>query len=351
MLCMADTTIARDDAAAPDPKVAESATGTDLAGQDTGSGNGAVKGKGGASKPGKHGRKGGAGGGKPGPGSHHEPGHHQHGHHEHERSHKPVKLSNEIYEAELLKLQNELVSMQQWIKESGSRLVVIFEGRDAAGKGSAIKRITEYLNPRNARVAALPAPTERERTQWYYQRYIAHLPAAGEITLFDRSWYNRAGVERVMGFCTNEEYRRFLRQTPVFERMLVDEGILLRKYWFSVSDKEQERRFRSRRNDPLRQWKLSPMDVQSITRWEDYSRAKDDMFAATDIPEAPWYNVDGEVKKHSRLNVISHLLRSVPFERKSPPVVEIPQRPVAQDYQRPPMSSLRYVPDFASTLL
>ena len=268
-----------------------------------------------------------------------------------ERHRKPPKLPTELYEAELLRLQTELISMQQWVRASGARLVVLFEGRDAAGKGSAIKRITEYLNPRFCRIAALPAPTERQKTQWYFQRYVSELPAAGEITLFDRSWYNRAGVERVMGFCTDEEYRRFLRQAPVFERMLIDDGILLRKYWFSVSDREQEKRFRSRRRDPLRRWKLSDMDVLSITRWEDYSRAKDEMFAQTDTVDSPWYNVDSENKKRSRLNVIAHLISSVPYDRVSPPKVKIPDRPVAHDYRRPPLSQLRFVPDHAQTLL
>ena len=219
-----------------------------------------------------------------------------------------------LYEAELKRLQAELVSLQEWVRASGARVVVIFEGRDAAGKGSAIKRITEYLNPRFARIAALPAPSERNRTEWYFQRYVEHLPSAGEMVLFDRSWYNRAGVERVMGFCTDEQYERFLAQAPVFEQMLVDDGIILRKYWFSVSDVEQERRFRSRAKDPMRQWKLSPMDLESITRWEDYSEAKDRMMAATDTAWAPWSVVESEDKRRSRLNVIHHLLTSVPHE-------------------------------------
>ena len=202
--------------------------------------------------------------------------------------------------------------MQQWVKASGNRVVAIFEGRDAAGKGSAIKRFTEVLNPRLAKIVALPAPTERERTQWYFQRYIQHLPAAGEIVFMDRSWYNRAGVERVMGFCTPDEYRRFLHQTPIFERLLVEDGIMLFKYWFSVSDVEQEKRFQSRLTDPNRRWKLSPMDVQSISKWEDYSRAKDEMFVHTDIPEAPWWTVESEDKKRSRINVISHMLQQHP---------------------------------------
>ncbi len=261
------------------------------------------------------------------------------------------RIPKKAYEAELLRLQTELVTMQQWVRDSGFRIVAIFEGRDAAGKGSAIKRITEYLNPRTARIVALPAPTERERGQWYFQRYIQHMPSAGEIVLMDRSWYNRGGVERVMGFCTPDEYRRFLRQAPLFERMLVEEGILLRKYWFSVSDVEQERRFRSRLTDPMRRWKLSPMDVQSITRWEDYSKAKDEMFVHTDIAEAPWFTVESEDKRRSRLNVIAHLLSSVPYEHRDPDQVMIPERPTATSYERPPRDEFRYVPDHAATLL
>ena len=261
------------------------------------------------------------------------------------------KLPTKAYEKELERLQADLVEMQAWVKETGSRVVVVFEGRDAAGKGSAIKRITQYLNPRTARVVALPAPTERQKTQWYFQRYIEHLPAAGEIVLFDRSWYNRAGVERVMGFCTTDEYRRFLHQAPIFERLLVEDGIMLRKYWFSVSDEEQERRFRSRGEDPMRRWKLSPMDLESITRWEDYSRAKDEMFVHTDIPEAPWYTVESEDKKRSRINVISHLLSTIPWEKLDPPEIEIPSRPESIHYRRPPREEFRYVPDVASRLL
>ncbi len=261
------------------------------------------------------------------------------------------KLPKKAYEKEIQRLQADLVSMQQWIKETGFRLVVIFEGRDAAGKGSAIKRITEYLNPRTARIVALPAPTERQKTQWYFQRYVEHLPAAGEIVLMDRSWYNRAGVERVMGFCTTAEYRRFLQQAPIFERLLVQDGILLVKYWFSVSDVEQEKRFRSRQTDPMRRWKLSPMDVQSISRWADYSRAKDEMFIHTDIAEAPWYTVESEDKKRSRINVMSHLLSIVPWEPREPPVVDIPHRPESVEYDRPPRSEFTYVPDVASRLV
>jgi polyphosphate kinase len=264
---------------------------------------------------------------------------------------KPLKLDNVAYEAELFRLQAQLVSMQEWVKAEGARIVVIFEGRDAAGKGGTIKRITQYLNPRVARIAALPAPSERERTQWYFQRYIEHLPAAGEIVLFDRSWYNRAGVERVMGFCTPEEYRRYLHQAPIFERMLIEDGILLRKYWFSVSDAEQQRRFQSRLSDPMRQWKLSPMDLESITRWEDYSRAKDEMMVHTDIPEAPWYVVESDIKKHARLNTMAHLLSSIPFHEVPRPVIALPPRPVSQGYLRPPRESSTYVPDHVASLL
>ena len=260
------------------------------------------------------------------------------------------KLDTVTYEKELARLQAELVTMQQWVIETGARVVVLFEGRDAAGKGSAIKRMTEYLNPRHARIAALPAPTERQKTQWYFQRYVEHLPAAGEIVLFDRSWYNRAGVEHVMGFCTDVEYARFLRQCPSFERMILDDGIILRKYWFSVSDVEQEARFRSRANDPMRRWKLSPMDVQSITRWEDYSRAKDTMMQFTDLADSPWYTVESEDKKSSRINVIAHLLSTIPYEHREPTPVPIPSRPDAVSYTRPPRESNRYVPDHAGTL-
>ena len=261
------------------------------------------------------------------------------------------KLPNKAYKKEVKRLQAELVEMQAWVKDTGSRMVVIFEGRDAAGKGSAIKRITQYLNPRHAKVVALPAPTERQTTQWYFQRYIEHLPAAGEIVIMDRSWYNRAGVERVMGFCTTDEYRRFLHQAPIFERLLVEDGIMLRKYWFSVSDEEQERRFRDRASDPMRRWKLSPMDIESINRWEEYSRAKDEMFVHTDIPEAPWYTVESEDKKRSRINVMSHLLSTVPWERLDPPNLEIPERTSTGTYERPPREEFKYVPDVAAKLL
>lgn len=264
---------------------------------------------------------------------------------------KPKKLKKKAYEAELKRLQAELVEMQQWVVETGARVVIIMEGRDAAGKGSAIKRITQYLNPRTCRIEALPAPNSREQGQWYFQRYVEKLPSKGEIVIFDRSWYNRAGVERVMGFCTSQEYRRFLHQAPIFERLLVEDGIILLKYWFSVSDEEQIARFQSRRNDPLRQWKLSPMDLQSITRWEDYSRAKDEMFIHTDIPAAPWYTVESEDKKRSRINVISHILSVVPYEKIKRELPEIPRRPQSErDYERPPREDFRYVPDVARGL-
>ena len=256
-----------------------------------------------------------------------------------------------VYERELFRLQAELVKVQEWVRTEGKRLVVVFEGRDAAGKGSTIKRVTQYLNPRVARIVALPAPSDRERSQWYFQRYIAHLPAAGEIVLFDRSWYNRAGVERVMSFCTPDEYQRFLHQCPIFERMLVEDGILLRKYWFSVSDAEQEARFRSRLDDPMRRWKLSSMDLHSISRWEDYSRAKDQMLVHTDIPEAPWWVVESDNKRRSRLDMINHLVSSLDYRDVVREPIELPDRPPPTGYIRPPRDSQRYVPDHASTLL
>ncbi|MCG7233911.1 MULTISPECIES: polyphosphate kinase 2 [Corynebacterium] len=264
----------------------------------------------------------------------------------------PKKLNKKAYEKELERLQAELVDMQQWVVETGARVVIIMEGRDAAGKGSAIKRITQYLNPRTCRIEALPAPNSREQGQWYFQRYVEKLPTKGEIVIFDRSWYNRAGVERVMGFCTDQEYVRFLHQAPTFEQMLVEDGIILRKYWFSVSDEEQIKRFESRRNDPLRRWKLSPMDLQSITRWEDYSRAKDAMFIHTDTPTAPWYTVESEDKKRSRINVISHLLNTIPYEKIERELPEIPHRPDSdgKTYERPDREEFRYVPDVAAKL-
>jgi polyphosphate kinase 2 len=265
-------------------------------------------------------------------------------------SKKTPKMDRDLYEAELLRLQSELVEMQEWVKATGSRVVVIFEGRDAAGKGGAIKRITEYLNPRVARVVALPAPTERERTQWYFQRYIEHLPAAGEMRLLDRSWYNRGGVERVMGYCTTEEHRRFLRQCPIFERMLIEDGILLRKYWFSVSDKEQEKRFRSRLTDPMRRWKLSPTDLESLTKWEEYSRAKDEMFVHTDIEEARWNVVESEDKRKARINMIHHLLSSIPYEHVERPQLKLPKRPASTGYRRTDRALQFEVPDYAGSL-
>jgi len=264
---------------------------------------------------------------------------------------KHKRFPKKVYEEELFRLQAELVTLQEWVRAEGKRVVVIFEGRDAAGKGSTIKRVAQYLNPRVARIVALPAPHERERSQWYFQRYLEHLPAAGEIVLFDRSWYNRAGVERVMGFCTSDEYHRFLHQCPIVERMLVEDGIILRKYWFSVSDAEQEVRFRSRQGDPMRQWKLSPMDLESITRWEDYSRAKDQMLVHTDIPEAPWWVVDDDDKRRSRLNMINHLVSSIDYHEVQRVPIEMPPRPAPTGYVRPPRDSQRYVPDHASTLL
>ena len=264
--------------------------------------------------------------------------------------HRPVTMAKKPYEKELLRLQAELVELQEWVRAEGARLVVVFEGRDAAGKGSTIKRVTQYLNPRVARIVALPAPTERQRSQWYFQRYIEHMPAAGEIVLFDRSWYNRAGVERVMGFCTKEEYMRFLHQCPTFERLLVEDGILLRKYWFSVSDAEQENRFRSRLEDPMRRWKLSPMDLESISRWEDYSRAKDEMFLYTDIPEAPWYVVHSEDKRAARINMIAHLLSTLPYYGVQRPPLELPARPPSKGYERPPPEMQTYVPDHAGSV-
>jgi polyphosphate kinase 2 len=264
---------------------------------------------------------------------------------------KPRKLPRELYETELLRLQTELVQLQEWVRTSGARLVVVFEGRDAAGKGGAITRVAEYLNPRICRIVALPAPTERQRSQWYFQRYVDHLPAAGEIVLLDRSWYNRAGVERVMGFCTPQEYTRFLRQCPIFEQLLVEDGILLRKYWFSVSPGEQERRFADRLGNPLKQWKLSPMDLESIARWDDYSRAKDDMLVHTDTDTAPWLIVEAEDKRRARLNMIAHLLASVPWEPVDRPKLTLPERPPSRGYERPPRELERAVPDHAASLL
>ncbi|HBE18735.1 MAG TPA: polyphosphate kinase 2 [Cyanobacteria bacterium UBA11149] len=255
------------------------------------------------------------------------------------------KLNKKVYEKELVRLQVELVKLQEWIKHKGLKVVVIFEGRDAAGKGGAIKRITECLNPRVCRVVALATPTEREKTQWYFQRYVAHLPAAGEMVLFDRSWYNRAGVEKVMGFCTYPEYVEFLRSCPEFESMLQRSGIILIKYWFSVSDTEQERRFQQRIEDPTKRWKLSPMDLESRTRWVEYSKAKDEMLAATDTKESPWYVVEADDKKRARLNCIDHLLSMIEYEDLTPKPIKLPPRQKEMDYVRPPISTQNFVPD------
>ncbi len=254
-------------------------------------------------------------------------------------------IPGHTYREELAKLQIELVRCQEWIKARGLKVVILFEGRDAAGKGGAIKTFTLSLNPRYARVAALPAPSEREASQWYFQRYVAHLPAAGEMVLFDRSWYNRAGVERVMGFCTDEEYQEFMRSCPEFERMLVRSGIMLVKYWFSVSDDEQERRFQARLADPTKRWKLSPMDLQSRARWVEYSMAKDEMFAHTDIKQAPWFVVDADDKKRARLNVIHHFLSLIAYEDLTPEPIVLPPRQPDRGYVRPPMSDQTFVPE------
>ena len=255
------------------------------------------------------------------------------------------KIARHIYFNELIRLQKELIKLQDWVVATGERIVVIFEGRDSAGKGGAIKRITQRLNPRVCRVAALPAPNDREKTQWYFQRYVAHLPAAGEIVLFDRSWYNRAGVERVMGFCTDAQYEEFFESVPEFERMLVRSGIRLIKYWFSISDDEQESRFMSRIYDPLKQWKLSPMDLESRRRWEDYTKAKEVMFERTHIPEARWWIVEGDDKKKARLNCINHLLSQIPYQEIQRDEVVLPEREHHDNYQREPIGEDMYVPN------
>lgn len=255
------------------------------------------------------------------------------------------KIARHIYFNELIRLQKELIKLQDWVVATGERIVVIFEGRDSAGKGGAIKRITQRLNPRVCRVAALPAPNDREKTQWYFQRYVAHLPAAGEIVLFDRSWYNRAGVERVMGFCTDAQYEEFFESVPEFERMLVRSGIRLIKYWFSISDDEQESRFMSRIYDPLKQWKLSPMDLESRRRWEDYTKAKEVMFERTHIPEARWWAVEGDDKKKARLNCINHLLSQIPYQEIQRDNVVLPEREHHDNYQREPIGEDMYVPN------
>jgi polyphosphate kinase 2 len=256
---------------------------------------------------------------------------------------KPPKIKNKVYERELAKLQEELVKLQQWIKNEGLKVVVIFEGRDTAGKGGVIKRIMERTNPRIVRVVALGVPTEKEKTQWFFQRYVAHLPAAGEMVLFDRSWYNRALVDPVMGFCTDDEYWEFLRSCPRFERMLVRSGIILIKYWLSVSDEEQERRFQARIHDPVRRWKLSPMDLEARSKWVEYSRAKDEMFSYTDIKQAPWYVVNADVKKHARLNLINHLITMIPYEDLTPEPIELPPRQADIGYVRPPITDQTFV--------
>ncbi len=258
---------------------------------------------------------------------------------------QPKPLTKKLYSTELSRMQIELVKLQEWIKQKGLKVVVIFEGRDAAGKGGVIKRITARLNPRICRVAALASPTERETTQWYFQRYAAHLPAAGEMVLFDRSWYNRAGVEAVMGFCTEKEYLEFLRSCPEFERMLVRAGIILIKYWFSVSDEEQERRFQARLKERTKRWKLSPMDLESRSRWVDYSRAKDRMFNYTDIKQAPWYVVEADDKRRARLNCIHHLLSTIPYQDLTPQPIELPPRQNDTGYIRPPMADQTFVPE------
>ena len=257
---------------------------------------------------------------------------------------KALRLGKDIdYDRELRRLQIELVKLQEWIRNEKMRVVILFEGRDAAGKGGAIKRITESLNPRVCRVVALSTPTEREQTQWYFQRYVAHLPAAGEMVLFDRSWYNRAGVEHVMGFCTEQQYQEFMQSCPEFERMLTRSGIILLKYWFSVSDAEQERRFQDRMNKPTKRWKISPMDLESRKHWADYSRAKDDMFAVTDIKQAPWFVVNSENKQAARLNVIRHLLSMIPYNDLTPEPLALPQL-IKSKYVRPPMQEQNFIP-------
>ncbi|MEB3353228.1 MAG: polyphosphate kinase 2 [Cyanobacteriota bacterium] len=257
----------------------------------------------------------------------------------------PVRLDRKLYEKELCRLQVELVKMQYWAKATGFRLIVLFEGRDAAGKGGTIKRITEPLNPRGCRVVALGTPSDQQKTQWYFQRYVEHFPSAGEIVIFDRSWYNRAGVERVMGFCSKTQVEEFLQSSPEFERMLVRSGIVLLKYWFSVSDDEQEARFRARIDDPTRRWKLSPMDLEARKRWVEFSRAKDEMFAHTNIPEAPWFTVEADDKRRARLNCISHLLSKVPYTDMTPPAIKLPPRPKADSVDRPPRWEQFFVPN------
>ena len=264
---------------------------------------------------------------------------------------KSKKMPRELYENRLKELQIELIKLQEWVVEKGIKVVVIFEGRDAAGKGGTIKRITQSLNPRICRVTALSKPTEKEKTQWYFQRYVPHLPAAGEIVLFDRSWYNRAGVERVMGFCDDEEYWDFLKSTPEFENMLIRSGIVLIKYWFSVSDEEQELRFQDRINDPTKRWKLSDMDLEARTKWVDYSKAKDIMFQYTDTEKAPWYVINSDNKRNARINCISHFLSQFDYKYKEPKKLKLPKRQNDTGYVRPPIGDQKFVPDVASKLM
>ncbi len=259
--------------------------------------------------------------------------------------HRPTSMDRRLYFRALLELQGELIKLHDWVAATGEKVLVIFEGRDAAGKGGAIKRITQRLNPRVCRVVALPKPTDRERTQWYFQRYVPHLPAGGEIVLFDRSWYNRAGVERVMGFATPEQVEEFLKDTPEFERMLIRSGIRLIKYWFSITDEEQQLRFLMRIHDPLKQWKLSPMDLQSRVRWEEYTKAKEEMFARTNIPEAPWFIIKGNDKKRARLNCMAHLLDQVPYRDVDPERVDLPDRVFNPEYEREVLPNTLYVPE------
>ncbi|MBE0451324.1 MAG: polyphosphate kinase 2 [Clostridia bacterium] len=267
-----------------------------------------------------------------------------------QKGNERMKLPRKVYEKKLAELQSELVKLQEWVVQEGLKVVVIFEGRDAAGKGGAIKRITESLNPRTCRVVALPKPTGKERTQWYFQRYAAHLPSAGEIVLFDRSWYNRAGVERVMGFCTDEEYWDFFKSVPDFEEMLIRSGIILIKYWFSVSDEEQEKRFQDRINDEVKNWKLSEMDLEARSRWVEYSKAKDVMFQYTDTESSPWYVIESDMKRNARINCISHLLSAIPYQDIENKKLKLPKRQENSGYVRPPLDSMKYVPDVALEL-
>ncbi len=264
---------------------------------------------------------------------------------------KKNAISKKVYEKELERLQVELIKLQSWIKQKKLRVIVIFEGRDAAGKGGTIKRITQALSPRVCKVAALPVPTERETTQWYFQRYVSHFPAGGELLLFDRSWYNRAGVEKVMGFCTDDQYKRFLRDCPRFEKLLLDSGIILIKYWFSVSQEEQEKRLQARNNDVTKRWKLGSIDIASRDKWDDYSKAKDIMFEHTDTDFSPWNVVEADIKKHARINCISHLLSQFDYEDVTPKKKELHPVVRASNYQRTPYQNQKFVPDVASMLI